>query len=253
MSINSHLNEVLKELLSKPSEIINNQQLIHCIDLTLLNEQASQNDLITLNHLANKYTVAAVCVYPKDLVHFKPSSAIDLATVVNFPQADETLSTCIKQINLGIQNGVKEIDYVVPYMSYLQGKRQQTIQHATEIAAYCKEHKLTLKIILETGAFTDLNILNDLALELLALDLDFLKTSTGKISQGASLSAVFTLLSAIKDSGKNCGIKISGGIKTVEQAKNHAYLAQFLMNKAIEKSWFRVGASSLLKELTKTN
>ena len=79
----------------------------------------------------------------------------------------------------------------------------------------------------------------------------FLKTCTGKIPQGASLSALFTMLSAIKDSGKTCGIKVSGGVKTPRQAFNYAKLAELMMAKKIDKSWFRIGASSLLNELLK--
>jgi len=236
VSVNYHLDEVLKDLLSKPSEEIQNQQLVSCVDLTLLNENASLDELTKLNHLANQHRVAAICVFPNDLIHFVPSSSIALATVVNFPQANDPLEACIAQINLSIQNGAKEIDYVVPYRNYIQGKKQQAIQHATEVAAYCKEYKLTLKVILETGAFSDLMMLHELAHNLLSLDIDFLKTSTGKITHGASLSAVFTLLSAIKDSGNKCGIKVSGGVKTIDQAKNYAYLAQHFMNKAIDKN-----------------
>lgn len=249
MSINNHLNEVLRDFLAKPSEMISNQQLISCIDLTLLNEQASLDDLTTLNHLANQHHVAAVCVFPKDLAHFTLSANIDLATVINFPQANQTTDNCIAQIDFSVKNGAKEIDYVVPYTNYLNGKKQQALEHAAAIAGYCKEQNLRLKVILETGAFSNLVTLHELGLELLALDIDFLKTSTGKIPQSASLSAVFTLLSAIKDSGKNCGIKVSGGVKTIEQAKSYAYLSHYFMNKTIDKSWFRIGASSLLEEL----
>ena len=253
MNINSHLNEVLREFLAKPSETITNQQLISCVDLTLLNEQTSLDDLTTINHLANQHCVAAVCVFPKDLAHLKLSSTIDLATVINFPQANQQLNACIDQINFSMQNGANEIDYVVPFIDYLNGKKEQAIQHVAAIATYCKEQNLRLKIILETGAFSSLMTLHELALKLLALDIDFLKTSTGKTPQGATLPAVFTLLNAIKDSGRNCGIKVSGGVKTIEQAKNYAYLSQYFMDKAIDKNWFRIGASTLLEELIKTN
>lgn len=249
MSINSHLSEMLQEFLATSRETISNQQLISCIDLTLLNEQTSLDDLTTLNHLANQHHVAAVCVFPKDLAHFTLSAGIDLATVINFPQANQSIDICLAQIDFSVQNGAKEIDYVVPYMDYLSSKKQQALEHAATIASYCKEQNLRLKVILETGAFSNLVTLHELALELLTLDIDFLKTSTGKTPQGASLAAVFTLLSAIKDSGKNCGIKISGGVKTIEQAKAYASLSHYFRNKVIDKSWFRIGASSLLEEL----
>ena len=89
--------------------------------------------------------------------------------------------------------------------------------------------------------------------ELLAIGCDFLKTSTGKISQGASLSAVFAILSAIKDARTHCGVKISGGVKASQQALKYAWLAELVMEEKINKDLFRIGASSLLEELVAKN
>jgi deoxyribose-phosphate aldolase len=253
VSINPHLNKALEELLLKPCGHITNEQLIHCIDLTLLNQKCSKESLIALNHTANQHPVAAVCVFPNDLVHLKLENETRLATVVNFHQGSQEAVTCLAEIDQSLQNGAKEIDYVVPYTLYLEGKKQQALQHAAQIVRYCKAHQLVLKIILETGAFSDINTLYELARDLIDLDVDFLKTSTGKIPQGASFSAVLALLSAIKDSKKLCGIKISGGVKTPNQARSYAYLAQLMLNKPINKTWFRIGASSLIEELIKTN
>lgn len=249
MKIEGHLHQVLQALLAKPSDIINNQALISCLDLTLLNQDTSIGELQHLNHLAKEHQVAALCVYPKDLMHLESSSTLSLATVINFHQAQESVAACITQINLSKNYGASEIDYVVPYLSYLNGKRKEAINHATEIASHCKEHNLSLKIIVESGVFNELSPLYDLACDLLNLDINFLKTSTGKIAQGASFASVFTLLSAIKDSGKKCGIKISGGIKTSIEAKNYAYLAELILDKKIAADWFRIGASSLLQKL----
>jgi deoxyribose-phosphate aldolase len=253
MSFNQNLNEVLEHLLLKPSEIISNEQMLHCIDLTLLDQNASKESLVALGNLANTHQVAAVCVFSNDLTDFNLKKPIKLATVVNFPQGNEDVATCLTQIEHAIRNGVEEIDYVVPYSLYLEGKRNQALQHAKQIVGYCKERKLGLKIILETAAFSNLNILHELARELIEMKIDFLKTSTGKIKHGASLAAVFTLLSAIKDSGNTVGIKISGGIKTPLQARNYAHLSQLILQRPLNSSWFRIGASSLVEELIKIN
>ena len=249
MNLSTHLNAILTPLLAKSGEIITNESLIHCIDLTLLTAHSSSESLTHLNKLANQHTVAAVCVFPEDLSHFKLNEEIRLATVVNFPHGNEAIQASLNTINQAIQQGAQEIDYVVPYSAYLQGNKKQTLDHATQIARCCEEHNVILKIILETGAFSDLRVLYELCRELLELKVDFLKTSTGKISQGATFDAVFTVLSAIKDSKVNCGIKISGGLKSTEQAKSYAALAQLMLNQNINKKWFRIGASSLLDDL----
>lgn len=252
MSLTNNVHELLERLLEKPNEFIAHEQLIHCIDLTLLQENAPTESLAHLEYLAKVHPIAAVCVYSQDLIKLQVNNDVNLATVINFPSGKEELTTCIQHIDNAKQYGVNEIDYVVPYIDYLQGQRKKAINHARDIAAYCKEYNLSLKIILETGAFSNLETLYELAMELLMLDVDFLKTSTGKIAQGASLASAFTLLSAIKDSGIHCGIKVSGGVKTIMQAQTYAYLAQQLLNKKINNKWFRIGASSLLEELIKT-
>jgi len=253
MSFNKYLNEILEQFLLKPAEIISDEQLTHCIDLTLLNQNTSKEPLIALNDLANAHQVAAVCVFPENLMYFKLKDHIKLATVVNFPQGNDEIATCLAQIKYAMHFGIQEIDYVVPYSLYLEGNKHQALQHTKHIVQYCKEHKLVSKVILETGAFSQLELLYELASELIELDVDFLKTSTGKTTQGASLTAVFSLLSAIKNSGKKVGIKISGGVKTPSQAKAYAHLSQLLLNRELNNHWFRIGASSLLEELLKTN
>jgi deoxyribose-phosphate aldolase len=83
---------------------------------------------------------------------------------------------------------------------------------------------------------------------------DFIKTSTGKISGGASLPAARAMMQAVKayeqESGKRVGIKVSGGIRKADQALE--YLA--LLDKELGEAWatpehFRIGASVLLDDL----
>jgi deoxyribose-phosphate aldolase len=252
VNIESSLNGVLEALLSSQSNpTITAEQLIHCIDLTLLDEQASIESLARLNQDARLNHVAAVCVYSKHLPEFRQFNTIQLATVINFPQGDEKIMNSLDAIEHALEAGVTEIDYVLPYRLYLDNKQQEALNSCDAVIESCKKHHLTLKIILETGAFPEIESIYDVSKTLIDLGCNFLKTSTGKIAQGASLPAVFTILSAIKDSERDCGLKVSGGVKTPQQAFNYAILAELMMAKKIDKSWFRIGASSLLNELLK--
>ena len=251
MTIETHLNSILEHFLfteARPVEITA-AQLIHVMDLTLLKENATEYELTHVNQLAQVHPLAAVCIYSNHISYFKPHDSINFATVVNFPHGNDSLENCIQQIDQAIHLGIAEIDYVFPYQAYLSQKKEEALAHSLAVAQYCKQKNCTLKIILETGAFTEIHSIYQLCIELLANKCDFLKTSTGKVPQGASLPAVFAILSAIKDSGKTCGVKVSGGIKTPQQARNYAYLAEFIMHKKISNDWFRIGASSLLEEL----
>ncbi|HHT0591667.1 TPA: deoxyribose-phosphate aldolase [Legionella anisa] len=252
MSLETHFNQVMEALLGGYSKgTITVTQLIHSIDLTLLDEYATVESLGQLKYSANQNQVAALCVYIQHLGQLSSHNSINLATVINFPQGVELLADSIASIEKAIQLGAAEIDYVFPYRTYLQGQKQKALNQCQAIAQLCKEQKLILKIILETGFFPETEAIYNASKELIELGCDFIKTSTGKIQEGASLSAVFAILSAIRDTNTCCGIKISGGIRKPQHAYNYAKLAELMLDKQINKSWFRIGASSLLEELLK--
>ncbi|CAM4494837.1 MAG: Deoxyribose-phosphate aldolase [Legionella sp.] len=253
MILESSLNEVIELLLSVQGQpIISAERLIHSLDLTLLDEEASTASLSQLKHNACESLVAAVCVYSKHLPLFQQLGAVELATVVNFPVGNQKLNLTLESIHAAIELNVTEIDYVLPYQLYLEGRKNEALTQCQAVIDLCKQENRTLKIILETGAFSELKHVYEVSNQLIELGCNFIKTSTGKIPQGASLPGVFTMLTAIKDSSSQCGIKISGGVKTPTQAANYAKLAELVLGKPIDKSWFRIGASSLLAELKAT-
>lgn len=252
MSLESTLNAWIPKVFNENQlNTISTPDLIRCLDLTLLSLAATSDDLLTLRQAAVEHKVAAICVYPHQLNYFKSITPVKLATVVNFPEGNQSLDICLQQIHEAMTYHVNEIDYVIDYTSYLTGKKQQALDQCAQISQFCKEKQLTLKVILETGAFSNMQTIYELSCELMLLGCDFLKTSTGKIAQGASFSAVFAMLSAIRDSKTYCGIKISGGVKLPNNARQYSLLAETLLDKKINPEWFRIGASSLLNELLK--
>ncbi len=69
MSLDGYFNEVVQELLSGyPNRNIDHVQLIHCIDLTLLDDNASPDMLLQLKD--KTYQIAALCVFSKHLSFF---------------------------------------------------------------------------------------------------------------------------------------------------------------------------------------
>ncbi|WP_392537075.1 deoxyribose-phosphate aldolase [Legionella sp. 227] len=252
MTLETHFNEVIHVLLgSYPHRRITAKQLIHTLDLTLLDEQATDDSLSQLKQNANLNHVAALCIYSQHLEQCSSQNTIPLATVINFPHGKDELDFSIASIEQAVQLGATEIDYVFPYHLYLQGQKHKALAQCHAVSNSCKQHNLVLKIILETGAFPDMQSIYNASKELIASGCDFLKTSTGKIPLGASLSAVFAILSAIRDAKADCGVKVSGGVKKTQDAYNYATLSELIIDKPINKSWFRIGASSLLDELLK--
>jgi deoxyribose-phosphate aldolase len=223
------------------------------IDLTLLDINASANDIQALAIKAQAYDVAAVCIFPDQLDFIPSEIELKRATVVNFPGGDEPLSQVLSQIeNIIATQKVDEIDYVFPYQAYLSGHKAEAIEHSHEVIQRCKQHHLIVKVILETGAIPSTEMIYEMSSNIIKSGSDFIKTSTGKIPQGATLPAAFAMLKAILDSQSHCGLKVSGGVKTIEQALSYMKLAEETLNRPVDKTWFRIGASSLLEKLPLT-
>ena len=119
----------------------------------------------------------------------------------------------------------------------------------SQIATLVHQHSGSLKVILETGALSPEHIAQAAQIAI-AAGADFLKTSTGKIAHGASLEASAILLDQIAQAKQPVGLKISGGVRDIATAQ--AYIDQAAAKMGadwVQPENFRIGASSLLKEL----
>lgn len=232
--------------------------LYNCIDLTSLTGEESEPDIKQLCEKAVHPLyghVAAVCVYLQAISTVKKyisNSAIKLATVVNFPKGDLPFALLEKEVILALELAVDEIDIVVPYHTL---KENINSPHIYECLVNVKQMapNVRLKAILETGVLTAAEIEKACQFAL-AADVDFLKTSTGKVHKGASLEAAHIMLLSIKKhferTGKRVGFKASGGVVTLEQAAAYAELAcQYLGPNYLKPETFRVGASRLVDAL----
>ncbi len=214
-------------------------------DLTLLQEEASFSQIELLIEQAEKRAVAGICVYPQHLAYL-PNS-VRRVTVVNFPSGNDEISQILDILNeVFLNNWVDEVDYVFPYQTFLKGDLSDAFAHYRAIAKMCKSQDCLLKVILETGAFSSMSLLRDLAMRLIGEGCQFLKTSTGKIQTGATLEAVRVLLETIREENVPCGIKVSGGIRTDEQATAYLELAEDILQRKADLSWFRIGRSLAL-------
>lgn len=226
------------------------KKLIPLIDLTLLDLDATKIDILTCVTKAAQHNVAAVCVFPQHLTFIPSIVPVPRATVVNFPTGNESHEHVLQEIERAIvHNRVNEIDYVFPYQAYLAGDKNSALSFCLTAYQLCQQHCVLFKVILETGALPSSQLIYQLSLDVINNGCDFIKTSTGKISQGASIPAATAMLSAIIDSQQSCGIKLSGGIKTIEDALSYVNLAERMTGKTVNKEWFRIGASSLLDEI----
>ncbi|QMT31474.1 deoxyribose-phosphate aldolase [Alysiella filiformis] len=232
-------------------------QIVQVMDLTSLNETDTPATIIALCDKARNALgdVAAVCVYLPfvALAKSRLPETVAVATVVNFPTGDEPAEQVIADTQQALQDGANEIDMVFPYRAFQQGQAEVGRDLTAKIAQICHEKGAKLKVILETGALNDEEIAQ-IAQICIQAGADFLKTSTGKIPQGASLNAAAILLQAIQKSGKQdgVGIKLSGGVREIQAAHDFMQQAADVFGTDwVQAKTFRIGASALLDNLLK--
>lgn len=251
MNLDQELSKLLQDIAATTvHRPIANSDIIPLIDLTLLDEQASSQDIEALAVKAELHQVAAVCLLPQHLGDISSALSVKRATVVNFPGGDQPQEQMLDSLEqlLNMQQ-VDEIDYVFSYQAYLAGQQSLALAWCKQAYQRCKQHKILFKVIVEVGAFPSLALIYQASIDIINNGCDFLKTSTGKITTGASIPAAFALLSAIKNTDTPCGIKLSGGIRTTHQAISYLQLAQYMLNRKAENNWIRFGASGLLDDL----
>ena len=111
-----------------------------------------------------------------------------------------------------------------------------------------------LKTILGTGELGSLRNVAKASLVCMMAGADFIKTSTGKEPQNATLPVSLVMLRMIRDyhqkTRHKVGFKPAGGIRTAKQALEW----QILMKEELGREWlepelFRFGASGLLTDI----
>lgn len=240
---------------------ISNSQLISLIDLTSLgkDDTAEDIDLLAGMGVSPCGKVAAVCVYPQFIDTARKSldrhggETIPIATVVNFPHGEALQETVLNDTQAALELGAAEIDMVFPYKAFIAGEERVAEQLITAVKALCVVHKAKLKVILETGALESVEQIRR-ACEIAADNgADFLKTSTGKSKIGATPEAVSVMadvVSSYAQVGKTVGIKVSGGVREIEEAQTYLeIIAAKMGDEWINPEHVRIGTSALLKNL----
>ncbi|HRK24029.1 MAG TPA: deoxyribose-phosphate aldolase [Beijerinckiaceae bacterium] len=190
--------------------------------------------------------VAAVCVWPRHVRLARQELAgIRVATVVNFPTGGHALADVQHETRMAMSDGADEIDFVLPYRMFLAGGAGVCDLMLRLVRGDIPFGK-RLKVILETGAFPDAASIRRAADLTIAAGADFIKTSTGKIATGATPEAARVMLEAIRAAGRPVGLKPSGGIRTLADARLYLDLADSVMGPGWARpETFRFGASGL--------
>ncbi len=238
--------------------------LFNTIDLTTLNSTDSQQSVAAFTERVNAFdeehpelpNVAAICVYPC----FAPVvrsvlevSKVDVACVSGgFPSSQTFPEVKIAETALAVEGGADEIDIVLNLGLFFDEDYEDLCDEIQEIKHSCRDARL--KVILETGALKSAENIKKASVLSLYSGADFLKTSTGKGYDGATLEAAYVMCSCIKEyyekTGTMVGFKASGGVSSTEDAvKYYCIVKEVLGEQWLTNEYFRIGASRLANNL----
>ncbi|MED3896376.1 deoxyribose-phosphate aldolase [Priestia aryabhattai] len=208
------------------------QNITGIIDHTLLKADATEEQVTVLAQEAKEYSFASVCVNPtwvkKTAELLKDAPEVKVCTVIGFPLGATTSAVKAFETTNAIENGADEVDMVIN-IGALKDKNYDLVQSDIQAVVDAAKGKALVKVIIETALLTDEEkaTVSELAVKAGA---DFVKTSTGFSTGGATVEDVALMRKTV---GPDVGVKASGGVRGLEDAKA-----------MIEAGATRIGASS---------
>lgn len=185
------------------------------IDHTLLKPTATATDIKNLCKEAIDNDFFAVCVnscYVELAKKELKNSGVKVCSVVGFPLGAMHVDAKAFEAKLAIDNGADEVDMVIN-LGLIKSQNWEMVQKDIEMVKNAIGNKV-LKVILETSYLNEEEITKVCEIAVLA-QADYLKTSTGFASSGATEEDVRLMKKAVNNQAK---IKASGGIRDLSTA-----------------------------------
>lgn len=188
------------------------------IDHTYLKAYGTPADIERLCQEARQYRFAMVAVNPAEVttcVRLLEGSGVHVGAAVGFPLGQNISATKAFETREAIAQGAGEIDLVINVRALQAGNLESVDREIRELVEACQPAGVISKVILETCYLTDLQKRQvcQMAVEAGA---DFVKTSTGFGTGGATVADVALMRSVV---GDRAGVKASGGIRTLAAVK----------------------------------
>ena len=189
------------------------------IDHTLLKPEATAEQIKILCEEAAKYSFFSVCINPQYISFAKSilaGSDVKICTVIGFPLGSNTTEVKVFETQNAILNGADEIDMVLN-IGAVKSKNWQLVERDIEqVVKTAHQSGKLIKVIFETCLLDSDEIIKCCQI-CSKIGADFVKTSTGFSSGGATLDVVKLMKSNIPSS---VAVKASGGVRDTESAKS---------------------------------
>lgn len=208
----------MSEMHDSPAPAPGGAELARTIDHTLLKPTATAADIRTLCEEALTHGFAAVCVNPiwiPLVAKLLEGSEVAACSVTGFPLGANLTEVKTVEAIRALDDGAREIDMVIAVGALKERRDDDVREDIAAVVRACQAGEAQCKVILETCYLTDEEKARACRLATEA-EANFVKTSTGFGSGGATLEDVRLMAAEVREAG--LGVKASGGIRTREDA-----------------------------------
>ncbi|WP_455950823.1 deoxyribose-phosphate aldolase [Eubacterium sp.] len=208
------------------------KEILSKVDHTLLKQESTWQQIKEICDDGIKYETASICIPPSFVKQASDyvKGKIPICTVIGFPNGYNTTEVKCAETEDAVTNGADEIDMVINIGWVKEGLYEKVLAEINEVKKAC--HGRLLKVIVETCLLT-----TDEKIKITEIvsesDADFIKTSTGFSTSGATFEDVEIFAKHISSGTR---IKAAGGISSIADAE-----------KFIELGADRLGTSRIVK------
>ncbi len=216
---------------------MNKQELANYFDHTFLKAYATNADLEKLCNEAKEIGACMVAInttWVKFCKEQLKDTNIHVGAAISFPLGQAGLPSKIAETKIAIEDGADEIDYVIDVGQAKMKNWAYIEEEMKAIVQICKEQQVISKVIFE-NCYLEKDEIKQLALIAKRIKPDFIKTSTGFGTNGATVEDVKLMVETVEGQVK---VKAAGGIRDWKTCKA-----------MIEAGASRIGTSSSLKIL----
>lgn len=190
------------------------KEILKYVDHTLLNQDASWQDIKVILDDAMFYHTASACIPPYFVKRAKDyvKDQLPICTVIGFPNGYNTTAVKVYETKDAIKNGADEIDMVVNIGMIKEGSYEDIKDEIMQIHKACEGR--ILKVIIETCLLTEIEKIK-MSETVSQAKAEYIKTSTGFSTSGATFKDVELLRESVN---KDVMVKAAGGISSFDDA-----------------------------------
>jgi len=218
-------------------DTLTKEKLCSLFDHTYLKAYATRDDFVKLCEEAKKYHFAMVAINSVPVKLCKKlleGSEVHVGAAISFPLGQTAIEMKCSETVLAIKDGADEIDYVLNIGKVKEHDYDYIEEEMSQIVKICHDRGVLVKVIFE-NCYLSKEEIREVAMIARKVKPDFIKTSTGFGTSGATVEDVRVMKQVVGDEVK---VKAAGGIRDWNTCK-----AMILAGAE------RIGTSSSLKIL----